>query len=147
MFMVVQFLCARYPTHFFFNPLSGMFRNDILGSTYDTNTVESLHFLLDNVPEDFLIVLKDEATGFYHLKAAVSASAIGFSLKEKRGKPLHEIHDPVPDYAEKLKLSMDRCVGPSGFECLFRGSPMSCHWQVLQSNAHRQAYPTRLVVL
>lgn len=92
-------------------------------------------------------MLKDETTGFYHLKAAVSASAIGFSLKEKKGKPLHEIHDPVPDYAEKLKPSMDRCVEPSCCECLFRDSPMGCHWQVLRSNARQQAYPTGLMVI
>ncbi|KAJ3533303.1 hypothetical protein NMY22_g7391 [Coprinellus aureogranulatus] len=106
--MVVQFLCARYPTLFSLDISTAMFRNSVLGTTYDTNAVEPLHFLLHNVPEDFLITQRDSETGLYRLTAAVSCSAVGWSLKEKMGKPLHEIHAPVPDYSTKLRTSVDR---------------------------------------
>lgn len=107
-YMVIQFLCSRYPTLFSFNTASTVFSNGILGTTYDISAVAPLHFLLDNIPEDFLITQKDTETGLYHLRAAVSCSAVGWSLKEKMGKPMHEIHAPVPDYAAKLRTSIDR---------------------------------------
>jgi hypothetical protein len=106
--MVIQFLCARYPNQFKFDSRSGIFHNHILETTHDTNTVHPLYFLLNNVPEDFLITLPDEKTGLYHLRAAVSCSQVGWDLKEKIGKPLNEVHVPVPHYKERMEFSMDR---------------------------------------
>lgn len=106
--MVIQFLCARYPNQFQVNWRSGLFRNHILGTWSNTRTVDALEFLLDHVPEDFLLTQQDAQTGLYVLRAAVSCSAIGWRLQEKMGRPLHEIHEPVPDYKEKMQFSMDR---------------------------------------
>lgn len=108
--MVIQFLCMRYPNQFQFDWRTGMVVNQILKTQYDVDKVEPLTFLLDNVPEDFLITQKDEKTGLYHLRAGVCCSAVGWSLGIKMGMPLHEIHGPVPDYKEKMQMSMDRCV-------------------------------------
>lgn len=106
--MVIQFLCARYPNQFHFDPRAKVFKNHILGTRFDLSTIHPLVFLLENVPEDFLITLKDEKTGFYVMRAAVSCSAMGWNVAMKIGKPLHEIHEPVPDYKEKMQFSMDR---------------------------------------
>ncbi|KAG6854946.1 hypothetical protein C0991_009769 [Blastosporella zonata] len=106
--MVIVFLCARYPNQFQMNWRSGLFHNHVLGISSNTRTVDPLKFLLDNVPEDFLITQQDEETGLYVLRAGVSCSAIGWRLQEKMGKPLHEIHQSVPDYMEKMRVSMDR---------------------------------------
>lgn len=106
--MVIQFLCARYPNQFQFDRRTGLFRNRILGSTSNIRTIDPWVFLLENVPEDFLITQKDEKSGLYCLKAGIACSAIGWSIATKIGKPLHEIHEPVPDYKEKLQMSMDR---------------------------------------
>ncbi|GLB35130.1 putative IMP dehydrogenase / GMP reductase domain containing protein [Lyophyllum shimeji] len=109
--MVIQFLCARYPNQFQVRWGAGVFFNRILGTRSKTRTVDALdalEFLLDHVPEDFLITLEDERTGLYVLRAAVSCSAVGWRLQEKMGRPLHEIHEPVPDYKEKMQFSMDR---------------------------------------
>ncbi|KAG6906124.1 hypothetical protein DXG01_015798 [Tephrocybe rancida] len=111
--MVVAFLCARYPTQFQTDWRSGLFHNRILGTSSNIRTADPLHFLLDNVPEDFAVMQKDEETGLYVLRAAVSCSAIGWKLQEKMGKALHEIHEPIPDYKEKMQYSMDR--GTWGF--------------------------------
>ncbi|KAF9452869.1 hypothetical protein P691DRAFT_771973 [Macrolepiota fuliginosa MF-IS2] len=106
--MVIQFLCARYPNQFRYDPSSGIFRNDIMGTSVDTNNIKPLIFLLENVPEDFLIVQEDKATGLYHFRAGVSASAVGWNMSVKIGRPLHEVHGPVPFYKEKMQHSMDR---------------------------------------
>ncbi|KAF8881683.1 hypothetical protein CPB84DRAFT_1838277 [Gymnopilus junonius] len=106
--MVIQYLCTRYPNQFRIDWASGVFQNRILKTSFDTGTINPLHFLLENVPEDFLITEEDKSTGLYVLRAAVSCSAVGWRLAEKMGRPLHEVHGPVPDYEEKMKFSMDR---------------------------------------
>ncbi|ESK85968.1 hypothetical protein Moror_9469 [Moniliophthora roreri MCA 2997] len=106
--MVIQFLCARYPNQFQFNHHTGEFRNHILGTITNVKDVNPLIFLNDNVPEDFLITQADPKTGLYMLRAGVSCSAVGWNLGTKIGKPLHEVHSPVPDYKEKMQSSMDR---------------------------------------
>jgi hypothetical protein len=106
--MVIQFLCTRYPNQFNLGS-SGIFHNRILGRRFDTRDIKNpLEFLLENVPEDFLIVKEEKETGLYHFCAGVSASAVGWNMGMKIGKPLHEVHGPVPYYKEKLQHSMDR---------------------------------------
>ncbi|KAH7926291.1 hypothetical protein BV22DRAFT_1128273 [Leucogyrophana mollusca] len=106
--VVIQFLCVRYPNQFEYDDWTGSFTNHILGSRFDTLKVHPLLFLLENVPEDFLITQEDEATGLYVMRAGVSCSAVGWNMSEKIGRPLHQIHGPVPDYKEKMAFSMDR---------------------------------------
>jgi hypothetical protein len=112
--MVVQFLCARYPSQFDFDKYAALFRNHILETSSDIRTIDPWTFLLENVPEDFLIIQKDEQTGLYVLRAGIVCSALGWNIDMKMGKPLHEIHDVVPDYKDRMQLSMDRL----GFEQL-----------------------------
>ncbi|XP_006458276.1 hypothetical protein AGABI2DRAFT_63838 [Agaricus bisporus var. bisporus H97] len=106
--MVIQFLCVRYPNQFSLDS-SGIFHNRILGRSFDTKGVKMpLELLLENVPEDFLLVQEDKETGLYHFCAGVSASAVGWNMSMKIGKALHDVHGPVPYYKEKLQHSMDR---------------------------------------
>ncbi|EIW85389.1 hypothetical protein CONPUDRAFT_150201 [Coniophora puteana RWD-64-598 SS2] len=106
--MAIQFLCARYPRQFRYDAWTGVFYNDILSSQSDTRKLHPLVVLLQNVPEDFLITLEDKETGLYVMRAGVSCSAVGWNMSEKIGRPLHQIHGPVPDYKEKMAFSMDR---------------------------------------
>ncbi|KAL6704864.1 hypothetical protein ACN47E_007547 [Coniothyrium glycines] len=106
--MVLQFLCARYPHYFRLDESDKIFHNDILGTQTDLRTTEPLHVLLNNVPEDFAIMLRDDKTGFYLFRACVICSAVGWSGSSKIGLQLHEIHAPIPDYKEKMQFSMDR---------------------------------------
>ncbi|KAG6331525.1 hypothetical protein ID866_7560 [Astraeus odoratus] len=108
--MVIQYLCQRYPNQFQYDNWTGIFTNRILGTKTDIEVVHPLVFLLDNVPEDFFITQEDPKTGLYCLTAAVSGSAVGWNIGEKIGKPLSQIHGPVPDYKEKMAFSMDRHV-------------------------------------
>ncbi|KAL4065361.1 hypothetical protein V8B97DRAFT_1868820 [Scleroderma yunnanense] len=106
--MVIQYLCQRYPNQFQYDNWTGIFTNRILGSKTNITTVHPLMFLLDNVPEDFTITQQDKETGLYHLTASVTCSAVGWNLGDKIGKPLSQIHGPVPDYKEKMEFSMNR---------------------------------------
>ncbi|KAF5372889.1 hypothetical protein D9758_001713 [Tetrapyrgos nigripes] len=106
--MVIQFICARYPNQFKFDEDTGVLYNRILDKEMNTNEVHPLEVLNGNVPEDFLITLPDEKTGVYKMVAGVSCSSLGWNVQTKIGKPLQEIHGPVPDYKEKMAFSMDR---------------------------------------
>ena len=106
--MVIQSICQRYPNQFHYDDWTGVFTNNIFGIKVDIITVRPLVFLLEHVPEDFLITQEDPETGLYVLRAAVSCSAVGWNIGQKMGRPLHQIHGPVPDYKEKMAFSMDR---------------------------------------
>ncbi|KAL2849226.1 hypothetical protein BJY01DRAFT_147019 [Aspergillus pseudoustus] len=105
--MVLQFLCARYPQYFSLVD-SRIFKNGILGTEQDIRAKPPLEILMDNVPEDFGIMLRDDETGNYFLRAGVICSSMGWNVGTKIGLQLHRIHDPIPDYKEKMQFSMDR---------------------------------------
>ncbi|KAK1960965.1 hypothetical protein LY78DRAFT_696462 [Colletotrichum sublineola] len=104
--MVIQFLCARYPNQFKHD--DSILVNNILGTTTDLSKTEPLVVLLNNIPEDFAIMIRDHETGRYVLRAGVVCSAVGWKVSEKMGKGLSTIHEDVPDYKQKMQLSMDR---------------------------------------
>lgn len=111
--MVLQFLCARYPHHFKLYPSGSdsskmVLENTILGTTQVVQEKHPLLILLDNVPEDFALMLRNPSTGYYHFRAGMICSALGWNVATKIGKRLHEIHAPIPDYREKMQFSMDR---------------------------------------
>jgi hypothetical protein len=104
--MVLQFVVARYPKQF---SLDGcVLTNNILNTRTDLSVTPPLEALLHNVPEDFGIMLRDPETGRYVLRAGVICSSVGWKLSEKMGLGLAGIHKIVPDYKEKMELSMDR---------------------------------------
>ncbi|KAB8233137.1 hypothetical protein BDV23DRAFT_194646 [Aspergillus alliaceus] len=105
--MVLQFLCARYPQYFSLID-NRILQNRILGAEQDIRSRHPLEILLDNVPEDFGVMLRDDKTGNYFMRAGVICSALGWNVGTKIGLQLHQIHGPVPDYKEKMQFSMDR---------------------------------------
>lgn len=114
----LQFICARYPQYFRIDKENMVFHNDVLKTTSDLKAMHPLHVLLDNIPEDFAMTLRNPDTGMYHFRAGVVCSSLGWNLGSKLGMELHEIHKPIPDYKEKMQFSMDRCV-------IFRSSHFS----------------------
>ncbi|KAI7265619.1 hypothetical protein KC335_g8805, partial [Hortaea werneckii] len=103
--MCLQFLCARYPQYFKLDVEQMIFHNEILKTETDLRATEPLHVLLHNVPEDFAIMLRDPQTGIYAFRAGIICSSLGWSLGSKIGLQLHEIHEPIPDYKEKMQFS------------------------------------------
>jgi hypothetical protein len=106
--MTLQFLCSRYPSLFSINPRDLTFRNNILNTTTDLKEKDPLEVLLDNVPEDFAVMVRDPQTGYYSFRAGVICSSLGWSLGTKIGLGLRDVHGEVPDYKEKMEFSMDR---------------------------------------
>jgi len=106
--MVLQFLCARYPKCFQLDTEAMIFHNNVLGTTSQLKETPPLEVILNNIPEDFCIMLREEDTGFYRFRGGVICSSLGWNLKSKLGMRLHEIHEPIPDYKEKMQFSMDR---------------------------------------
>lgn len=111
--MALQFYCARFPQYFSLYPSptdasKTIFDNKILNTTQVVQEKHPLLVLLDNVPEDFAITIRNPHTGYYHFRAGMICSALGWNTGTKIGKQLHEIHAPIPDYKEKMQFSMDR---------------------------------------
>ena len=106
--MSIQFICQRYPQYFELAEDKKTFTNRILDTVQDITAKHPLLILLDHIPEDFVLMLRHPETGYYHFRAGVICSAIGWNTGTKIGKRLHEIHAPVPDYMEKMQFSMDR---------------------------------------
>ncbi|KAF6818877.1 hypothetical protein CMUS01_11823 [Colletotrichum musicola] len=106
--MVLQFLCARYPNQFELEDNGKVLVNRILGTRTDLAQTKPLVVLIENVPEDFGIMLRDPETGRYFLRAGIICSSVGWNLAEKVGQGLPGIHKEVPDYKEKMEFSMDR---------------------------------------
>lgn len=109
--MCLQFLCARYPHYFRLShtPQQGyVFHNGILNNETVINRMHPLHVLLENVPEDFAVMIRNPADGCYYFQAGVICSALGWNVDTKLGMQLKDIHGPIPDYKEKMEFSMDR---------------------------------------
>ncbi|EFQ99647.1 hypothetical protein MGYG_02660 [Nannizzia gypsea CBS 118893] len=90
--------------------------------------VNALETLAKTIDEDMLILLpakdKDKDAGNerrkesgraagsssvkYVLQAYVTCFPSGFNTREKLGKQLKDVHEPVPGYREKIERSMDR---------------------------------------
>ncbi|TVY19269.1 hypothetical protein LARI1_G002376, partial [Lachnellula arida] len=120
--MCLQFYCARYPFYFSLSSDKSTFHNKLLQTDTDIKSIHPLHVLLNNVPEDFGIVLRNEKDGMYYFRAGLICSSLGWNVGTKIGMSLQEIHQPIPDYKEKMSLSMDRIE-----ECNLR-----VDWQTLR---------------
>lgn len=139
--MSLQFLCARYPQYFSLSADKKVFHNTLLDIQVNVKDKHPLLVMLDHVPEDFAIMLRNPETGYYHFRAGMICSALGWNVGTKIGMQLHQIHAPIPDYREKMQFSMDRCV--SLLLPTLSMYDMLTLIQILHENANLQADPTR----
>lgn len=124
--MLLQFLCKRYPQHFALSAADdALFHNRLLNTTTNLTTTPPLRVLFENVPEDYAIMLRHEADGFYYLRAAMVCSSVGWHIGQHRDRPLRAIHTEVPD-AGRMAMSMDRWFSKMGTD-----APVSrCSWSM-----------------
>ncbi|KAK3935623.1 hypothetical protein QBC46DRAFT_461968 [Diplogelasinospora grovesii] len=108
--MLLQFVCKRYPQHFELSADKNVFTNRLLGTQADLADpkLHPLRALFENLPEDYALMLRNEADGLYYLRAAMVCSSVGWDIAQHRDEPLRQIHTHVPDYADKMAPSMDR---------------------------------------
>ncbi|KAI5965592.1 uncharacterized protein KGF55_000954 [Candida pseudojiufengensis] len=115
--IVMNYMLVKYPTCFSSNETE--ITNLITNESYPRfgkgiNPLKLQEYLVENIEEDFIILLKDptkihEKNGEeYFFKAGVFAFAAGFDPLERFNKPLTFIHERIPGYVEKLKLSMNK---------------------------------------
>ncbi|TWU71268.1 hypothetical protein ED733_000274 [Metarhizium rileyi] len=104
--MALQYLSIKYPQQF--EVRDDVFVNHILNKKHELSVTEPLRVLLEHLPEDFGITMRDEKTGRYHLRAGMICSSLGWKLGQKIGMGLASVHQAVPSYKEKLAFSMDR---------------------------------------
>lgn len=74
----------------------------------DDSPMATLKILGGLVEDDFLFLLPSADGDGYTLKAFVTCFPNGFNTAEKLNLKLRDIHQPVPQYKEKLEKSMDR---------------------------------------
>lgn len=75
----------------------------------DCTGLEAMRAAARLVPDDLVVMLPD-ASGSYVLGAAALCFPTRWRLAEKVGKPMLEIHAPVPGYAEQIGRATDRVM-------------------------------------
>ncbi|CCE81860.1 Piso0_002537 [Millerozyma farinosa CBS 7064] len=111
---VVHHLCSKYPQYF--SRSGDKIKNHINGELLfrDCAAIDSITLLKNlasNIEEDFFILLKDhphDEKEEYIFRAGVSGFPSGFDPAKNYNKPISYIHGPVPQYEDRLKLSMSR---------------------------------------
>lgn len=117
--ITIKYMCDKYPMCFSKTKDGTQVHNKIMDEMIaaqagDIKIRTLLHYLVRTIEEDFIILLpdptrKDEVHGTeYFFKGGVFGFPAGFDPAEKFDKPLTSIHEPVPEYEKKLKLSMNR---------------------------------------
>lgn len=111
---VTTFLLERYPQYFQKHAKRGLIYNAINGEhiPLDATSADSQELILvlsHTIEEDFLILMKDnpeDEEEEYILRASLTGAPNGFDPSHGFNKPISFIHQPVPQYASKLKFSM-----------------------------------------
>lgn len=132
-FVMGIYLPNRYPTMFklleakYESCKVFMLQNKVTGEVLPATVspgrplVNALETLGKTIDEDMLILLPTGSSGNesdksrekpsslkYVLQAYVTCFPSGFNTREKLGKQLNGVHEPVPGYREKIEKSMDR---------------------------------------
>lgn len=112
--LAIGFMCQRYPQYFVVsgNSVHNTIRNETIPrKSANLQPLHLLHILNSTIEEDILIMLKDnphDKDEEYVLRANITGFPAGFDPANNFDKPISFIHTPVPQYREKLKVSMSR---------------------------------------
>ncbi|KAI5955277.1 hypothetical protein KGF54_001838 [Candida jiufengensis] len=117
--IVMNYMLTKYPTCFKLIDNDQKIENLITNKSYPRygsgiDGIKLQEYLTENIEEDFIILLKDpkkihEKNGEeYFFKAGVFAFAAGFDPNDRFNMPLTFIHERIPGYETKLKLSMNK---------------------------------------
>jgi hypothetical protein len=111
----IDYMVQKYPQYFVRDENNPVVHNNINNVTiprYSTAFGDDIggmiRTLSKNVEEDFLILIFDEDSDQYYLRAGSFAFPSGFNPAMKLNLPLKDVHGPVPMYKEKLQVPMDR---------------------------------------
>lgn len=111
---IINFLCDRYPQYFsiegdqVYNSINEEY---LPSSSGNIDPKQLLYYISSHIEEDLLILLKDDPTDpneEYIMRASITGFPNGFDPVETFDKPISVIHQPVPQYRERLKTAMGR---------------------------------------
>ncbi|GAA6036704.1 hypothetical protein JCM8097_003438 [Rhodosporidiobolus ruineniae] len=109
---VVDFLTKRYPTLFEALPNCGVY-NKILEERHENlaglKGVDALMIISKLVQNDFLMAAEREDGHFYFVGGVVAIPGF-YSLAQKIDKSMFNVHVPVPQFNEKLLVSVERTL-------------------------------------
>ncbi|KAE8441150.1 hypothetical protein EG329_005833, partial [Mollisiaceae sp. DMI_Dod_QoI] len=110
--VVTTFLATRFPQHYSItNTTSGRhIENHLTGEGFliDENCEDPLELAAKLAMEDFNVLVRNPATGEYHLQASATLFPAGWKLQERIGFSMARLHGPVPAWKEKLGGSVTR---------------------------------------
>ncbi|GAA5941656.1 hypothetical protein JCM3775_003623 [Rhodotorula graminis] len=109
---LVDYLPKRYPT--LFAPLpNGGIHNKVLGERhYDLKGMtgtDALVVVSKLVQDDFLMGREREDGHVYFVGGIVAVPGF-YSFKDKVGKSMREVHEPVPQFNDKILMSVERTL-------------------------------------
>lgn len=106
--IIVEYFIARFPQYF--KCKESQVHNLITGGTFPrsatTSSIQLMRSLVGLMEEDFLLLLKDESSGEYILRASITGFPAGFDPSVNLNKTISQIHKPVPQYVPRLKHPM-----------------------------------------
>ncbi len=125
--MIAAALLAHHPKWFSLDATA--LRNELLGETWLTGSVDPLELAARLVQEDLCLI--EVKGGDPILTAAVLCFPSRWRLAEKIGRPLAEVHGPVPLYRDRLARPVDR------FMRLLKPGHIACrlNWSLLDDPA------------
>lgn len=112
--LVTNFMVMRYPQYFIrkgnqiYNKIKDVY---IPGSLKGVDPRELYMIIARTIEEDVVVFLKDDPKDKeqeYTLRSSITGFPAGFDPSKNVNKVISEIHEVVPQYKERLKLSMGR---------------------------------------
>ena len=106
--LLVEHLPARFPQ--LYQRSGAKLENLVTGRRWDVrdSALHPLDLAGRLVQEDLCLMQRQPDTDKYHLIGASLCFPTRWKLADKIGRPLNDIHAPIPRYAEQLAMSMDR---------------------------------------
>lgn len=116
-----EHLPTRFPRQFSKSPSGTLVQNHTSTNTYPIipqSAPNALRALGENLDEDFVFLLPSDDGDSWTVSAFVVCFPNGFSLGEKLGWKMGDMHAPVPEFRAKLGKSLERFLTklPRGVE-------------------------------
>lgn len=108
---ILDYMICRYPAYFHKKGdkiVNGILAKEIPCYAGNLPPHRLLELIGANVEEDVHLLEFDPQSQEYNLRASTGFGANGFYWRKKFGNIITKIHEPVPQYEEKLKFSMNR---------------------------------------
>lgn len=111
--VVAEFLCERYPDMFHMEEAGDMrkIHNTKTGESFaigdENSATDPLETAVRLAMEDLSILLKNEE-GEYYLAASATLFPVGWTVQDRIGWTISQMHGPVPEWKDKIGHSVNK---------------------------------------